>query len=869
MKLILAEKKDQAKKIGQFLGWSDKKTYWEGQFEGDLARIVWASGHLVRLKNPDEMVEGLNWNSLEGLTPIPKDYSLIPLDDSPKMPINAQPRTYLKRIQEHLKDANEVILSTDSDREGETLGWMILEYLGYNGPIRRAWLAGGLDKKTITHAFQNLRPSTRTQSWARAGEARGRSDRAYMFLVRAYTYYARYGVFGRNLGEGKGRGGVMGMGRVQTPTLNMVVRREEEVENFVAVNHYKVFGHFTAEGGQGAVESEYLPRVNEEIIDAQPEGVHWEPSKEPPNAQGKTPLDKPLFIDQGRVKQFKSDLMQNADRSTVANYVEGTSETKPPKTYSLTDAQGDIGRKLKISGNLVQTILEDLYEQGWISYARTSKSDLPASIYDASERNQYFMAVMEIPNIAEQAKKVMAIHDGKDSEYKPFRPSVITTKDLEHHGIMPTSQKMTKSAYESLRPKKGKGAKGVEHSTQLMQETYLIVVRRFIQAFYPPAKYSTQEILFSVPVTDLLNAEDSLFKAKARRLEDAGWKAAFNESSDEEVSLPSLNKGDPAKLVKVDAKESATRPPVRYTTVTLPVAMENIAREIKDPELRKRLKVAEGIGTPATRSNIIETLIARNYMEEDSKKNLRPTTRGRDLIKFVPSWLSSPETTAVWEDYLSQICDIKDEDSKTVDMRDLFVNKQIEKIERLIDKLKESYSDKLGERMGGGGTVTPKMKKAIEMVANRIGEKPDPDVFKDFNKAKDFLDKYMGENAKPLPPSEKQLSFGKNVYEATPEKDRPEWDTLAGNSKALSEFIDKNKPHLDSKMDQQPPSDAQLAFAKKLAADMEEKDRPDPKLLETRKGCSDFINERTKDWKKSPQKKASGGRRASPSKKAS
>lgn len=861
MKLILAEKKDQAKKIGQFLGWSDKKTYWEGKFEGELTRIVWASGHLVRLKNPDEMVEGLNWNSLEGLTPIPKDYSLIPLDDVPRLPVNAQAKTYLKRIEEQLKNTSEVILSTDSDREGETLGWMILEYLGYNGPIRRAWLAGGLDKKTITHAFQNLRPSSRTRSWSRAGEARGRSDRAYMFLVRAYTYYARYGVFGRNLGEGKGRGGVMGMGRVQTPTLNMVVRREEQIENFVPVNHYKFFGHFSAEGGQGAVESEYWPRVTEEVIEAQPEGVHWEPSKEPPNADGKTPLDKPLFVDKDRVERFRSELMQNADKSTVVSYTEGLAETKPPKTYSLSDAQGDIGRKLKIGGDLVQTILEDLYEQGWISYARTSKSDLPASVYDPSERNQYFMAVMEIPNIAPQAKKVMDIHDGKDPKYKPFMPSVLTTKDLEHHGIMPTSQSMTKTAFESLRPKKGKGAKGVGHTTEMMQETYLLVVRRFIQAFYPPAKYSTQAIVFSVPVVDLLNAQDALFKAKARRLEDPGWKAAFNEESDEEASLPTLSKGDSAKLVKVETKESVTRPPERYTTVSLPVAMENISKEIRDPELRKRMKVAEGIGTPATRSNIIETLIARNYMEEDKKKKLRPTQRGRDLIKFVPSWLSSPETTAVWEDYLSQICDIKDDDEKTIEMRDLFVNKQIEKIERLIGKLKEAYNDKLGERIGGGGSVSPKMKKAIDMISKRLDKKPDPEVLKDFNKAKEFLDKYMGENAKPLPPSEKQLSYGKKVYDATPEKDRPDWDTVASDGKALSDFIDKNKKHLDIQMDSQPPTEAQLNFAKKLAAEMEEKDRPDPKLFETRKGCSDFINERTKDWKKSTPKKPGGGAR--------
>lgn len=854
MKLIIAEKRDQAAKIGKFMGWSDKKTHWEGKLEGDLAKVVWGSGHLVRLKNPDEMVEGLNWNSLEGLTPIPKEYSLLKLDNDPK----SNSSRCLKRIQENIKDASEVIISTDSDREGETLAWMILEYLGYNGPVRRAWLAGGLDKKTITTAFANLRSPGQTRSWARAGEARARSDRAYMFLVRAYTYFARYGVFGRDLGEGKGRGGVMGMGRVQTPTLNMVVRREEEIENFVPVKHYKVLADFTAQGANGSVEAEYIPRVTEQVIEAKPEGVHWEPSKEPPNAQGDTPLDRPLFVDENRVQQFKNDLMANADKVRILSYTEGKSETKPPKTYSLSDAQGDIGRKLKIDGDVVQTILEDLYEQGWISYARTSKSDLPMSVYDAAERNQCLGALMDIPSITEQAQKAMAIHDGRDTDYQPFKPAVFTTKDLEHHGIIPTSQKMTKVAFEKLTPKKAKGKKGIQHDTLLMQEAYLLVARRFIQTLYPPAKYSTQEIQLIAPVKDLLNADDALFKARARRLEDPGFKAAFGDNGDDdgddEVSLPTLQQGDSATITKVHTKDSVTKPPVRYTSVTLPVAMEKIAREITDPNLRKRLKVAEGIGTPATRTAIIETLLARNYISENKKKHLIPTKRGRDLIKSVPKWLSSPETTAVWEDYLSQICDIKEDDDKTIEMRDLFVNKQIEKIEKLIESLKVNYNDKLGERIGGGGSVTPKMKKLIQLIADRIGQKVDPEIFKDFQKAKEFLDQYAGDNAQPIPPSEKQLAFGKKVFDAVPNKESINWGEVSKDGKSLSKFIDQNKKHLDAQFEKQPPSPAQIKFAKSLAEKLSDDQKPSESIYESRKACSDFINSQTGGGKKTDKK---------------
>ena len=247
-------------------------------------------------------------------------------------------------------------------------------------------------------------------------------------------------------------------------------------------------------------------------------------------------------------------------------------------------------------------------------------------------------------------------------------------------------------------------------------------------------------------------------------------------------------------------------------------------------------------------------MIARNYIEEDKKKNLIPTQRGRDLIKSVPKWLSSPETTAVWEDYLSQICDIKEDDEKTIEMRDLFVNKQIEKIEKLIESLKETYNGNLGERIGGGGKVTPKMKKLIELIASRTGQKVDPEVLKDFQKGKEFLDKYAGDNAQPIPPSEKQVAYGKKVFDATPNNEGLNWDEISKDGKSLSKFIDENKKHLDAQFDKQPPSDAQIKFAKNLAEKLPEDKKPNEAIYKSRKACSEFINSQTGGGKKTDKK---------------
>lgn len=540
MKLLITEKKDQAKKLASAMGWSEGRGCYEGNFEGDRICCVWARGHLLALKNPDEVVPGLPWDNPEALLPIPQEFPIKVGADISGAPEAAQPRTYLKNIGRFLtNDVNEIILGTDSDREGEAIGWHLIDYFGYKGRIRRAWFAAGLDKKSMSEAMQNLREPNITKSWFRASEARSRADWAFMFLVRAYSHYASYGVFGQNIGRGSGRSRVMSVGRVQTPCLGMIVRRDLEIENFVAKDHFRISGIF---GKSSGFEAAYSPEVTAEIIENSPSGIEWEPSKVVPKDGEPEPLEKPLFVGKVEVDSFKQRLKGASGQAYVKKYEEGHRKKNPPKTFSLAEAQGAIAKKCKIPASVVQLILEDLYEQGWTSYARTSKSDLPMNLYEPEERNSLLGSLLRLPEISKQAQRVIDIHNGKDDVYDSFKPAVFTTKPLEHHGIVPTHEVMTESKFAALSPAKRDKKNKILHTAENMRQVYLIVVKQFIQALCPPACYSTQSALLAVPVVDLLGHEESIFKVGAEKVTDPGWTSFFSTSKEKDSAMPTLEK---------------------------------------------------------------------------------------------------------------------------------------------------------------------------------------------------------------------------------------------------------------------------------------------------------------------------------------
>lgn len=849
--LIMAEKRDAAESIAAGLGLRKARGGFEGTLHGEPVFLLTATGHLLTLKTPDEVKPDISWNDPSTLIDIPRTFPMGVTPDSPNRPPSAQPRAYLSNIEARLRNCKRFIIATDSDREGEAIGWHVLEHFNFKGQVQRAWLAKGLDKKSIVEIFNELRPPEVTKGWFRASEARARSDWAFMFLVRAYTYLARYGAFGDLLGEGRGREGVMSVGRVQTPALAMIVAREREIRNFVSVDHFRVIGDFELAGSSASMS--YRPVVTQEIIEAQPPGVTWDP--QPPKQDGTEVLDKPLFVDKGRVEAFEKRLMAAGHQASVTGFRTRTRLEQPPKTFSLTDGQLALGKALKVSGALAQTILEDLYEQGWMSYARTSKSELPMNLYEPSERNAYLNAVQQLPGLAESAKTAQAIHNGEHPDIQPFVPKVFTNKDMEHWGMTPTHQVMTPTAFANLTPRKAeKGSP--KHTREHMQQAYLLMARQYVQALFPPAQWAVQEMSVTVPAEDLLGASESQFYAKGERLKVPGWRAAFGEGLDKDTSLPLAKELDKAKLKSVTLSPSKTTPPSRYTSIGLPKAMEGIAREIRDPQLRKLLKDSEGIGTPASRKAAILTLTDRDYVVE-KKDVLYPTPKGEAVFDSVETWLRAPETTALWEDKLVAICKERD-DQKAVAMRDEFVEEQVSLIEGLIRDLIERHKNNLRSTPVAPvpSKVTPKMKSAMKSVAERKGISLPKGTLSDPVKAKAFLDEHLGQREGNAP-SPAALDYARNLVAHLPNDILPpeNWET---DRSACAQLIEMAKPY-------QPPQPKALAFAERLLNEMPENERPDPAFLKSATEVSAFIDSRLGKSKgrSSPSKSASSRKTAS------
>lgn len=856
MKLMMTEKKDQAAKIAAVMGYKEGKKCFDGVFEGEPIKVVWASGHLVTLKTPSEVIPGLPWDDPSKLLPIPQQFPMKVVDPTPNSHPNSHAITYLNHIKSHINSGiSEFIISTDSDREGEAIGWYIINYLGYKGPVRRAWLSAGLDPKSIKESMANLRDPSKTKSWYRAAETRGRSDWAFMFLVRAYTHYASYGKFGPNLGQGSGRERVMSVGRVQTSCLAMIVRRDIEIQKFISRDHFKVSGLFSSGEGQNGLMAAYTPVYTQETIDKNIAGVFWEPSKKAVSEDEEAPLDSPLFVNKIQVDEFKKRLLTCSNPS-VRSYTEGLRTENPPKTYSLTTAQADIVKNLNISAGLAQTILEDLYEQGWTSYARTGNQELPMNFYEPEERNGMLNSLMQIPSVSAQAKEAMAIHNGQHSTYKKFVPNTFTNKGMEHYGIVPTHQVMTSSAFAALSPNKKDDNGKINHTKEMMQAVYELVAKQYVQALYPPAKYATQEAEFVVPVTDLLDNKESIFRAKGERLTDAAWRAAFNNKAEKNNSFPKVKNGDSVRLAQVEVKSAKTTPPSRYTEVTLTSAMENVGKNVPDPALRKRLKDSKGIGTPATRKTIVSTLIARGYITVKGGVYYS-SVKGRDLISSVPAWLSTPETTALWEDYLYNICEQKD-DSVAVQMRNQFVTKQINSIENLIKEMMSSFTISESEKVqSSSSVVTKRMQEVMKNIAENKKITLPRGALKDPKIAEAFLKEHLGERKEGKKtndgvPSDAQINYAKSIVEKLKAEGITHKvpDDLTTNIKSCSEFIDKYKDKAVKKEEVRPPSVGQIEFAKKLIAKLPEGKKAPKDVLTSSSVCSRFIKEQTKDWKR-------------------
>ncbi|ECQ0167738.1 DNA topoisomerase III [Salmonella enterica] len=606
MQLYLCEKPSQAKDIARVLSISKRG---QGFISGGNITVTWAIGHLLEQASPDAYGEqfGKPWRA--DVLPV--------LPDNWKMVVKPQTRDQFTVISKLLKQAGEVIIATDADREGEVIARELLAYCGYRGKVRRLWLSA-LDEASVREALAGILPGENTEKLYDAGLGRSRADWLIgMNLTRLYTLIARE----------SGVSDVLSVGRVQTPTLAIVVNRDKEIADFVPVPWWQVQALLEKDG----VRFSAIWQAAAQYCD-----------------------DEKRCVNQQAAKAV-GQLCQQQKGATVLEVSQKRDKTPAPLCFDLGTLQQVCSRKFGMGAKETLAVAQSLYEtHKATTYPRTDCGYLPTSMQQ------------EIPDVLTAVTKsdpsVAPVLTQLD---RGFVSRVWNDKKITaHHAIIPTRQAFDLSRLSADELK-----------------VYQLIRQHYFAQFLPLQESDVTDASF--------NIGGQLFRARGKVNVVTGWKLLFqknhqNEQSedtsdnDADMALPPLNKGDNCIVNGAAVEDKKTSPPPPFTEGTLIAAMKNAASFVSDPKLKKVLRDNAGLGTEATRAGVLETLFSRHYLEKKGK-HIHATLLARELIAALPETLTSPGMTALWEQALDDIAQGKMS-------LDTFMQKQLQWTRHLVDK---------------------------------------------------------------------------------------------------------------------------------------------------------------------------------------
>ncbi len=616
MRLFIAEKPSVGRELSQVLPNSQSAKRHDGYIvQGDDV-ITWAFGHMLEQVEPGDYDEKYKFWRFDSLPILPTAWKLKVKTSSAKQ---------FKVISGLIKKATTIVNAGDPDREGQLLIDEMLDYLGNTKPVERI-LLNALDEKSMRYALEHMQDNKKYQPLKDSALARSRADWLMgMNLSRAYTLEQQH----------LGKKVTFPIGRVKTPTLALVVRRERELQNFVPVEYYVLqvqYGH-----EKGDFWATWKPKDTQQGLD--PDGH---------------------MLDQAILKDLRDRLMQ-APEGTVSLVEKKKKKEGQRLPFSLSSLQIVAGKLYNYTPQEVLDIAQKLYEKKYTSYPRSDCEYLPV--------NQLSDGKAILSNLVNMGHKELATW-AKDSNPTIKSRAWNDSKVTAHHAIIPTT---VRCPLHTL-------SKGE-------QNIYFLIAQAYIAQFYPEHVYEHTRI----EVTH----QEELFTTTGRVVIDLGWKALYKKvksteesednQDDEEKSLPAVRKGDGvrAKDSKVDQRK--TKPPSRFTSATLVQAMKEIHKYVKDEELKKQLKDVSGIGTEATRATIIEDLIHNKknpfLKEEGKKKTLVPTESAYALVDALPDSLLYPDATAQWEERLAKM-------SEGHEAIDVFLEDQTKFVVQLIEEVK-------------------------------------------------------------------------------------------------------------------------------------------------------------------------------------
>lgn len=578
--LVIAEKPSVGRDIARVLHCNKKtNTYIEGK---DYI-VTWALGHLVTLADPEQYDEQYKTWNMDTLPMLPEHWKLVVIKQTGRQ---------FHAVKELIfrKDVSDIIIATDTGREGELVARWILDKAGNQKPLKRLWISSVTDK-AIREGFQNLRPGKSYEPLYRAAVARAQSDWVVgINATRALTckYNAQ-----------------LSCGRVQTPTLAMIAAREEEIRTFKPVPYY---GLKAAVGG-----------ITFTWTDAR--------------------SGSSRSFDKDRIQAIKQ---ASAPSLLVTDVRKKLKKTFAPALYDLTALQREANQKFGFSAKQTLNIMQRLYENHKVlTYPRTDSRYLTTDIVPTLKERLKACAVGPYSKIAGRLSM---------QKLQANKSFVNDSKVSDHHAIIPTEQFVQ-----------------LDHMSNEERKIYDLVVRRFLAVLSPACEYEETSISGTIG--------EERFSAKGNFIKSAGWREVYEsgytdgEDEDEEqttfsqISLPDVQKGETLPVTALTITEGKTKPPACFTEGTLIAAMENPVKYLKhkDKDVVKTLGETGGLGTVATRADIIEKLF-NSFLMEKKGNEIHITSKGKQLLSLVPSDLKSPELTASWEMRLQAIAKGKESD---------------------------------------------------------------------------------------------------------------------------------------------------------------------------------------------------------------
>ena len=570
--LVIAEKPSVARDIARVLKCSKNGS---GCIEGDHYIVTWGLGHLVTLADPEDYDKVYKEWKMEHLPMIPEAFKLEVIKQTAK-------QYHAVKTLIHRNDVGEIIIATDAGREGELVARLILKKAGAKKPLKRLWISSVTDK-AIKEGFANLKDGREYESLYDAAMCRAEAD----WLVGINATRALTCKYNAQLS----------CGRVQTPTLAMIAKREEEIKNFVPKSYYGL----KAKGG--ALTLTWKDKIS------------------------------------GSMSSFQKDRMEELRKSVngkdaiVMQVKKTPKKSFAPMLYDLTELQRDASKRYDYSAKETLNIMQRLYENHKVlTYPRTDSRYLSSDIVPTLKERLKACSVGPYRSLA--GKLV--------NQTIPAKPYFVdNSKVSDHHAIIPTEQFVDLS-----------------HMTIDERRIYDLVVRRFLAVMYPAYEYEQTSIVAEI--------SGESFVAHGNIVKQEGWKAVYEnnidaiddseESEDKSQALPEIKEGDRITGLMFTMTEGRTKPPAHFNEATLLSAMENPISymESKDKTMVKTLGETGGLGTVATRADIIEKLFS-SFLLEKKGKDILLTSKAKQLLELVPEDLKKPELTADWEMKLSQI----------------------------------------------------------------------------------------------------------------------------------------------------------------------------------------------------------------------